>query len=114
PTRPVQLRGQVATRVTDASDEAGTVNASLLALRGTWDFHRLWDGGLIGRTLFTDHARRRQDGIGAEIGFTPIKNLRLAGGYNLFGYADGDLNGGSRSEHGVYLDLGLKFDEDVF
>jgi hypothetical protein len=114
PIRPLQLRGQVATRLTDASDEPGNVNASLLALRGTWDFHRLWDGGLIGRTLFTDHARRRQEGVGAEIGFTPLKNLRLAGGYNLLGYADGDLNGGSRSEHGLYLDVGFKLDEDVF
>jgi uncharacterized repeat protein (TIGR01451 family) len=114
PTRPLQLRGQMATRVTDASEESGTVNASLLALRGTWDFHRLWDGGLIGRTLFTDHARRRQEGLGAEIGFTPLRNLRLAGGYNLLGYKDGDLNGGSRSEHGLYLDVGFKLDEDVF
>jgi len=114
PIRPLQLRGQVATRLTDVSDEPRTANASLLALRGTWDFHRLWDGGLIGRTLFTDHARRRQEGLGAEIGFTPLRNLRLAGGYNLFGYAEGDLNGGSRSEHGLYLDVGFKLDEDVF
>ncbi|HEY3215105.1 MAG TPA: hypothetical protein VGK93_01295, partial [Candidatus Eisenbacteria bacterium] len=115
PTRPFQLRGQVATRFTDVPDlETRTVNATLLALRGTWDFHRLWDGGLIGRSLFAGYARRRQDGIGAELGFTPIKNLRVAGGYNLFGYADGDLTGGSRSEHGAYLDVGFKLDEDVF
>jgi hypothetical protein len=72
------------------------------------------DVGLIGRTLFTDRFQRRQDGMGAEIGLTPIRNLRVATGYNWFGYADGDLNGGSRSETGFYVDFGLKLDEDVF
>ena len=70
--------------------------------------------GLIGRTLFTDHMGRRQDGLGAELGLTPLRNFRVAGGYNWFGYSDGDLNGGSHSDRGVYVDFGLKLDEDVF
>jgi len=115
PVRPFHLRGQAATRFTDDLEtKSGSINASLLALRGTWDLHRMWDASLIGRSLFTDHVQRRQDGVGAEIGFLPIRNLRLATGYNLFGYKDGDLNGGSRSDRGFYLDLGFKLDEDVF
>ena len=115
PARPLQLRGQAATRFTDALDsKPGSVNASMLGLRGTWDLHRMLDAGLVGRTLFTDHLSRRQDGLGAEIGLTPLRNLRLATGYNWFGYADGDLEGGSRSDAGFYLDFGLKLDEDVF
>ena len=114
PLRSFQLRGQMATRVADVPADVATANATLFALRGTWDFHHLWDGGLVGRTLFADRGKRRQDGLGAEVGFAPLKNLRLATGYNLLGYADGDLTGGSRSEHGVYLDVGFKLNEDVF
>jgi uncharacterized repeat protein (TIGR01451 family) len=114
PLRSFQFRGQVATRVSDVPADVATANATLFALRGTWDFYHLWDGGLVGRTLFADRGKRRQDGLGAEVGFAPLKNLRLATGYNLLGYADGDLNGGSRSEHGVYLDVGFKLNEDVF
>ncbi|HEY3215102.1 MAG TPA: OmpA family protein [Candidatus Eisenbacteria bacterium] len=115
PVRPFQLRGQVAARFTDDLEtDGGSADAKLLALRGTWDFHRLWDVGLVGRTLFTDRARRRQDGLGTELGCSPIKNLRLSSGYNWFGYADGDLTSGSRSERGFYVDFGFKLDEDVF
>jgi hypothetical protein len=115
PARPFQLRGQAATRFTDALDtKAGTINASMLGLRATWDMSRVLDAGVIGRTLFTDHLGRRQDGLGAEIGITAMRNFRVATGYNWFGYQDGELQGDSRSDAGFYVDFGLKLDEDVF
>jgi len=115
PVPSFRLRGQLAGRLTDdLATKSRSTNASLVALRGTWDLHPRWDASLIGRTLFTGDLGHRRDGVGAEVGFLPIQNLRLATGYNVFGYRDRDLNGGSRSDRGFYIDFGFKLDEDAF
>lgn len=50
-----------------------------------------------------------------ELGRILVKNLRAAVGYNVFGFRDGGLVGdGSQTDHGLYLHLGFKFDEDAF
>lgn len=43
-----------------------------------------------------------------------ISDLRLAGGYNLFGVRDRDLLEGTITDRGFYLHLGFKFDESLF
>jgi hypothetical protein len=114
-TSSVVLRGQAATRVTGDRAHGATAraNASLFALRGTIDLDRRWDTGVVARTLMSDGFDRYQNGLGAEVGFLAARNLRLAAGFNLFGYADADLDGGSRSDRGLYLDVGFKFDEEA-
>jgi hypothetical protein len=41
-------------------------------------------------------------------------NLRLAGGYNLFGVRDRDLLERTATDRGFYIQLGFKFDESLF
>ena len=41
-------------------------------------------------------------------------NLRLAVGYNLFGFRDQDLTGEAYTDQGPYFHFGFKFDESMF
>jgi hypothetical protein len=50
----------------------------------------------------------------AAIGRTLRTDLRMALGYNLFGFRDRDLTGENYTDQGVYLRFGLKFDESLF
>jgi hypothetical protein len=40
-----------------------------------------------------------------------MKNLRVAGGYNLFGFTDRELDSFGTTRRGAYLELGFKLDE---
>ncbi len=89
--------------------------AHLLALRGTYDLTDRLDVGLIGRALLGGNALDRvQYGAGAEVGLLLRDNLRLSGGYNLFGFRDDELVADEYSEHGFYFQLGFKFDQSLF
>lgn len=67
-----------------------------------------------GSLLATDGLSSRQYGLGGELGLIVMKNLRIAGGYNLFGFTDKDLNTFGTTRKGAYLELGFKFDESLF
>ena len=99
-----------------ASDRSNAVEtstrATLISVRGLYDFLPRWDAGLIGSTLWSGGT---QFGLGLELGRVVVKNLRAAVGYNVFGFRDGGLGGdGSATDHGLYLHFGFKFDEDAF
>ena len=63
--------------------------------------------------LFSGAFRSVQYGVGPELGFRVKNNLRLAVGYNLFGFHDRDLSAENYTNPGVYVALRLKFDEGL-
>ena len=73
-----------------------------------------WDVAVTGSFLGSDGFRTRESGFGAEVGRRLVKNLRLAVGYNVFGFRDDDLTGVRSTTRGPYLDIGMKFDEGLF
>jgi uncharacterized repeat protein (TIGR01451 family) len=100
----------------NAGDSTSVIhsNAQLLMQRVIVDLSSKWDAGLIGSILVSQGFDSRRYGLGVEAGRRLMKNLRLAGGYNLFGFNDRDLVSSGYTSHGVYIDLGFKFDEGLF
>lgn len=105
------LTGRVATRwMTDIHDDHEShTTTHLFYSRVLVDLNDLYDLGLTGRVMTSADLSQRRTGMGGEIGVMAVKGLRLAGGYNVFGFKD-EL-GTDRSDHGPYLSLGVKFDE---
>jgi len=110
------LRAQWASKF--ASQEVGGLeaseNAHLAGARATLDVTRRLDLGGIARRLWSSEASMSQFGLGLEIGLLVADNLRLAGGYNAFGFRDEELSVGEYTDKGFYLHLGFKFDETLF
>ena len=59
-------------------------------------------------------AARRQYGLGGEAGVIVMRNVRIAGGYNLLGFTDRDLSSFRTTRRGAYIEFGFKFDEGLF
>src|SRR5205823_4679766 len=80
-----------------------------------YDFTRRIDAGISARALFDGGVDQRSTGLGAELGVVVVRDLRVAAGYNVFGFKDRDFTAtGSRTDRGGYLALGFKFDESLF
>ena len=88
--------------------------AQLLMGRAIVDLSTRFDLGLIGSTLGSANFAERQYGLGTEFGMVLLRNLRLAGGYNLFGFTDRDFALLGYTQRGPYMEFGLKFDERLF
>ncbi|MEO7962459.1 MAG: hypothetical protein ABIT38_00960 [Gemmatimonadaceae bacterium] len=116
PTARVTLSGRYAGKL--ATDQLGNLstrtNAQLLMGRGIFDLNRRLDLGIISSVLASDGFAARRYGLGGELGLIVAKNLRIAAGYNLFGFTDKDLNSFGTTRRGAYIDLGFKFDESLF
>ncbi|HEV7993768.1 MAG TPA: SdrD B-like domain-containing protein [Gemmatimonadaceae bacterium] len=95
-------------------DLSARTTAQLLMGRATMDLTHRLDLGLMASVLGSDGFGRRNYGTGAELGVLAMRNLRVAGGYNLFGFTDQDFNSLGYTQRGPYLDLGFKFDESLF
>ena len=110
---PLTLSGQLAAKWAhdDRNGLSGSTTSQLVAARALYDLGQRFDLGMTARGL---RSGGKQFGLGAEIGFLTIKNLRLAAGYNVFGFRDQDLSGVDRTDHGPYLNFGYKFDESHF
>lgn len=115
PTQRLTLSGRYAAR--RSSDAVGAIEtnstAQLFMGRGILDLSSRLDAGLIGSVLATDGLSTRRYGLGGELGVLVMRNLRIAGGYNLFGFTDKDLNTFGTTRKGAYLELGFKFDESL-
>ena len=100
-----------------ASDEQdGTTthsSAHLVMGRTNVDVTRRLDVGVIGSALGNGTFSERRYGVGTEVGVVVMRNLRLAGGYNLFGFTDRDFESLGYTQRGPYLEFGFKFDESV-
>ncbi len=116
PVNRVTFSGRYAAKF--ASDKLGALNtktnAQLFMGRGIFDLNRRLDVGVISSLLASDGFSARRYGLGAELGLILAKNLRVAAGYNLFGFTDKDLNTFGTTRKGAYIDLGFKFDESLF
>jgi uncharacterized repeat protein (TIGR01451 family) len=110
------LNSRLATKFsTDRLDGIDTdTDATLLSVRSTVDLTNRLDLGVMGRSLFTNGFGQAQWGLGLEAGFILANNLRLAAGYNLFGFSEDDLADTIATDHGLYFHVGLKFDERLF
>jgi hypothetical protein len=89
-------------------------SAQLLMGRSVFDLTSRLDAGLITSALFGDGTTGRKYGLGGEAGLIVMRNVRVAGGYNLFGFTDRDLNSFGTTRKGAYIELGFKFDEGLF
>ena len=115
PARAHVVSGLVAARWTRDRSlglDAVSATAQLASLRWTWDVTERWDLGLIGSYYLGDGASRY--GTGVEAGYLFQENLRLALGYNAFGFRDDEMAELGNFDRGVYFGLGYKFDEDIF
>ncbi len=82
-------------------------------LRGIYDLDHNWDVGLQGSMMWGGSFRSIRYGVGGELGRRLINNLRVAAGYNLFGFQDKDLRETDYTMQGPYLRLDFKFDESI-
>jgi uncharacterized repeat protein (TIGR01451 family) len=114
--RPLTMIGRVAGKWTFDESEGRTLDGrgSLASLRALYDLSPRLDLALSARSRFDGSWSRRTDGLGAELGFVVLKNLRLAGGYNAFGFHDLDFASLERTDKGPFVAFGFKFDEGLF
>jgi outer membrane protein OmpA-like peptidoglycan-associated protein len=116
PTTPLTLSAQWASKwATNTSAGLATSNdAHLAGLRVRYDVTDRVDVGSMARSLFSGDFDAARWGLGAEIGFLVADNLRIAGGYNFFGFFDDELSIDNQTDRGPYLHIGFKFDEALF
>lgn len=118
PAEGALVRGQWVTRLGDETSELDGFdfggNSHLFGVRTTFDLAHYLDIGVVGRTLLAGAAAADQYGLGFEIGTVLTNDLRLAAGYNAFGFSDDNNLTDDATDHGFYLQLGFKFDESLF
>lgn len=104
-----------AKKVAESSAEFDSKSLTmLLSARSIHDITRKLDGG-INASMMTDAGFSSQNyGVGVELGYIVHRNLRLAIGFNVFGFEDRDLAASSFTRKGVYLGFSYKFDERLF
>ena len=88
--------------------------AQLFMGRGVLDITNRFDVGLITSTLAGGDETDRLYGLGGELGVVVMKNVRIAGGYNVFGFTDRDFSSFGTTRRGAYVEFGFKFDEGMF
>lgn len=112
------VRGQWVTRLGDETSEIDEFDfggdSHLFGVRTTFDLARYLDIGVVGRRLLAGAAAADQYGLGFEVGTVLTNDLRLAAGYNAFGFSDDNNLTNDATDHGFYLQLGFKFDESLF
>jgi uncharacterized repeat protein (TIGR01451 family) len=116
PTRDWIIGFHYATKIAQESSHGASdlYNANLAALRVTYDLTKRWDVGLNSSVLFDAEFRSVQFGFGPEVGWTFKNNMRIAAGFNFFGFKDKDLAGQDYTNPGFFLSFRFKFDETLF
>lgn len=109
PVTRLTLSGQLASKwgIEDHDELVSRTGVRLLAGRALYDLTPRFDVGATGRSEFGGGNRF---GVGGELGWLAARNLRLAGGYNVFGFRDSEMSGADHTDSGPYLDFGYKFD----
>ncbi|MGI9627863.1 MAG: OmpA family protein, partial [Longimicrobiales bacterium] len=124
PADRLTLRGQYGAKQVRESldDEEATEPSSLVGGRITYDLGARLDAGLAGWALrtgallpagFSDAVDPPQSryAAGVELGWTAARDLRVAVGYNAFGFVDDDLVPEQPTDQGFYLKVGFKLDQ---
>jgi hypothetical protein len=116
PTRDWILSTHVASKLAleDRNGAGDSYNANLVSLRATYDLTKRLDVGVNGSLLFDGKFRSLQYGLGPELGWTFKNNMRIAAGFNIFGFKDEDLARQDSTNPGFFLSLRWKFDESLF
>lgn len=111
-TPTVTLWNQIAGKIAQTDFSNQTFSATTLLTRGkvTVDVHRDWSLSAMGSLFGTADGGGVSYGAGAEVARRFGDGL-LAVGYNHFQYSDGDLNGESIHNRGIYVRYSLAFDE---
>lgn len=86
----------------------------LLGGRVLFDVTKRVDAGLSASIFFNGSSDNFEYALGPEVGLNFKKNMRLAVGYNFFGYEDRDFEEIAYSREGLFITLRLKFDENFF
>ncbi len=86
----------------------------LLGGRVLFDVTKRVDAGLSASVFFNGASDNFEYALGPEVGLNFKKNMRLAVGYNFFGYEDRDFEEIAYSREGLFITLRLKFDENFF
>jgi hypothetical protein len=99
-------------RAADTRDGIATPSAAHLVMARTIiDLTHRLDLGLIGSVLGNGSFAERRYGTGVELGAVVMRNVRLAAGYNVFGFTDRDFESLGYTQRGPYVEFGFKFDE---
>ncbi|MDH3225201.1 MAG: DUF11 domain-containing protein, partial [Gemmatimonadota bacterium] len=110
----------------DVGEEDGDAErASLVGARIIYDLGAGFDVGLTGWALRTGSlvpaggsfnldeepiSPQNRYAVGAELGWSPIDNLRIAGGYVGFGFIEDDILPDQPTDQGFYARVGYKID----
>lgn len=86
----------------------------LLSARSMYDITKKLDGGVNASIMSDAGFDSRDYGAGVEVGYVVKRNLRVAVGFNVFGFSDRDLAASKYTRKGVYLGFSYKFDERLF
>lgn len=116
PSSDLVFTGRVGAKYAVTSDDLQR-NSSFLELvsgRATYDLNERWDAGINATILANSDFTTKDYGLGGEVGYIVATNLRIAAGYNFFGYEDEDLAANEYTRQGAYLGFAYKFDEQVF
>lgn len=108
--------GRLAAKSSTIEDDisSSTSFLELISGRVMHDINDTWDAGINASLLANSDFTTKDYGLGVEVGFIMARNLRLAVGFNIFGYDDEDLAENSYSRQGVYAGFSYKFDEQLF
>lgn len=114
PILPLTLSAQYAGKWLRHDDGLETRTVTQLAqLRAIYDVDRNWDVGLQASSFWQGALASTRIGTGAELGRRLMRNLRVAAGYNVFGFRDQDLRETDYTLRGAYLRIDFKFDESL-
>ena len=116
PNKDLVLTGRYAGKLTADSHNGSTTHATaqLFMGRAVLDLNERFDAGFISTVLGDAKLNQRQYGVGAELGYILMQNLRISGGYNFFGFYDVDFASLGYTQRGPYMEFGFKFDESLF
>lgn len=116
PNSELILSGRIAAKYSLESDDQLRSESflELVSGRAIYDLNDKWDAGINASLLANSDFTTKDYGLGVELGYIVAKNLRLASGFNFFGYEDEDLAVNNYTQPGAYLGFSYKFDEQVF
>ncbi len=116
PNSDLVLSGRVAAKYSLESDDQLRSESflELISGRAIYDLNERWDAGINASILANSDFTTKDYGLGVELGYIVATNLRLATGFNFFGYEDEDLAVNNYTQPGAYLGFSYKFDEQIF
>ncbi|MCH9671389.1 MAG: hypothetical protein K0U93_08075, partial [Gammaproteobacteria bacterium] len=72
-----------------------------------------WDIGVRASLLHSSSTRSYIASLGASIGYSPAQNVWIGAGYNIAGYRDDDFSNSEFTQHGPFLQLRIKADQNT-